>query len=127
MSRRGLVLGSISLLLTLALTRVPGPAPVLWPPVAALTVILITRRALVGLLAGGLAGALLLAGGNPLAATASVFIDHLLPSLRSTWKLGAIAFTLLLGGFAAVLEAGGGFARLLERAAVLATSTVLED
>ncbi len=87
----------------------------LWPPVAALLVIVATRHALFGLLAGGLVGAVLLAGGNPLAAVWSVLADHLVPSLRSPWKQGAIVFTLVLGGFAAVLEAGGGFRTLLLR------------
>lgn len=85
----------------------------LWPPVASLLVIIATRHALAGLLAGGLAGAVMLAGGDPLAAIWAVFADHLAPSLRSSWKLGAIVFTLVLGGFAAILEAGGGFRTLL--------------
>lgn len=89
----------------------------LWPPVAALLVILITRRALVGLLIGGYAGAVLLAGGDPWRAYLAVFADHLAPSLASVWKVGAVAFTLVLGGFAAVLEAGGGFDALLRRLA----------
>ena len=89
----------------------------LWPPIAALLVILATRHALFGLLAGGLAGAVLLTGGNPVAAAWSIVADHLAPSLRSSWKQGAIVFTLVLGGFAAVLEAGGGFRTLLLRIA----------
>ncbi len=89
----------------------------LWPPVAAFVVIIATRQALFGLLAGGLTGAVLLAGGNPAAATWSVLADHLAPSLRSSWKQGAIVFTLVLGGFAALLEAGGGFRTLLLRVA----------
>jgi len=97
----------------LALTE--SPLGSFWPPVAALLVIMATRHALTGLLVGGLAGAVLLSGGNPLAALVAVFVEHLGPSLQSSWKLGAIAFTLILGGFAAVLEAGGGFTSLLRR------------
>ena len=89
----------------------------LWPPIAALLVIIATRHALLGLLAGGLAGAVLLAGGDPAAAAWAVFTDHLAPSLQSSWKQGAIIFTFVLGGFAAVLEAGGGFRTLLLRVA----------
>ena len=66
----------------------------LWPPVASLLVIIATRHALAGLLAGGLAGALMLAGGDPLTALWAMVADHLAPSLRSSWKLGAITFTL---------------------------------
>ncbi|HPF70774.1 MAG TPA: Na+/H+ antiporter NhaC family protein, partial [Candidatus Krumholzibacteria bacterium] len=87
----------------------------LWPPLVALAVIAATRHALAGLLAGGYCGAVILAGGDPWQAYLAVFRDHLAPSLGSTWKTGAILFTLVLGGFAAVLEAGGGFRTLLER------------
>ena len=91
------------------------PARSLWPPLVALTVILLTRRALVGLLAGAFAGAVLLAAGDPWQAYLALLRDHLAPSLASPWKTGAIAFTLILGGFAAVLDAGGGFTALLRR------------
>ncbi len=87
----------------------------LWPPIVALAVILATRHALVGLLTGGFCGAVILAGGDPWQAWLALFADHLAPSLASTWKTGAIAFTLILGGFAAVLDAGGGFRGLLTR------------
>ena len=58
----------------------------LWPPLAAVAVILATRNALAGLLTGGFVGALLLAQGRPLVALASVATDHLLPSLQSPWR-----------------------------------------
>ena len=89
----------------------------LWPPVAALLVIIVTRNALFGLLVGGLVGAVMLAGGNPAVAAWAVVADHLAPNLRSSWKQAAIVFTLVLGGFAAILEAGGGFRTLLLRVA----------
>jgi Na+/H+ antiporter NhaC len=89
----------------------------LWPPIAALVVIIATRHALFGLLAGGLAGAVMLADGNPAVAVWAVLANHLAPSLQSPWKQGAIAFTLVLGGFAGMLEAGGGFRTLLQRIA----------
>ena len=92
-----------------------GPVRELWPPVVALAVIAATRHALGGLLAGGYCGAVILAGGDPWAAYLAVFRDHLASSLASTWNTGAILFTLVLGGFAAVLERGGGFRTLLAR------------
>jgi tetracycline resistance efflux pump len=103
------------LLVTVALAFTETPVRTLWPPVASLMVIVTTRHALFGLLAGGVAGALLLAGGHPGTAFVGLFTTHLWPSLQSSWKLGAIAFTLILGGFAAILEAGGGFASLMQR------------
>jgi Na+/H+ antiporter NhaC len=104
-------------LVTIVLALIDHPARGLWPPLAALAVILATRHALFGLLAGAFAGAVLLAGGNPLTAFVDIFAGHLWPSLQSSWKLGAIAFTFILGGFAAILEAGGGFAALMGRVA----------
>ena len=92
---------------TVALARTDAPVRGLWPPLAALAVIMVTRHALIGLLAGGFAGALLLAAGHPVTALADMLAGHLWPSLQSSWKLGAIAFTFILGGFAAILEAGG--------------------
>ncbi len=111
------IVGLVLLVVTATLSTVPADWRALWPPLAALLVILAIRRALVGLLVGGYAGAILLAGGDPWQAYLAVFADHLAPSLASPWKMGAIAFTLVLGGFAAVLDAGGGFAVLLRRLA----------
>lgn len=79
----------------------------LWPSLIALTVVLLARRVLTGLLIGGLAGCLLLTAGNPGTAFTTLFTDHLIPSLQSSWNLAAILFTLVLGGFAALLERGG--------------------
>ncbi len=104
-------------IVTAILAAAATPLRALWPPLVALVAIVATRRALFGLLAGGYAGAVLLAGGDPWAAYLAVLADHLAPSLASPWKTGAVAFTLVLGGFAAVLEATGGFTALLARLA----------
>ena len=87
----------------------------LWPPLVALAVIAATRHALAGLLAGAFCGAVILGGGDPWQAYLALLRDHLAPSLGSAWKTGAILFTLVLGGFAAVLDAGGGFRTVLGR------------
>lgn len=117
MTTSRIILVTVLVLTTAVLSGLPGDARALWPPVAALLVILATRRALLGLLVGGYLGAVLLSEGNPWQAYLAVFRDHLAPSLTSPWKTGAVAFTLVLGGFAAVLEAGGGFTALLRRLA----------
>lgn len=101
---------------TLGLAFTEWDVRLIWPPLAAISVILVTRNALTGLLFGGMAGALLLSGGNPLNATGDLLLNHLAPSFQSSWKVGALFFTLILGGFAAVLEAGGGFTRLMRNA-----------
>jgi tetracycline resistance efflux pump len=117
MNRRRTGILILVALVTGALALTDAPIRSLWPPLAALAVIIVTRHALFGLLAGGFAGAFLLAGGNPAAAAGDMLAAHLWPSLQSSWKLGAIAFTLILGGFAAILEAGGGFAGLMRKVA----------
>ncbi len=84
-----------------------------WPSVVALGVVLLIRRVLTGLLAGGTAGVIIIAGGNPIKAYLSFFSDHLIPALQDSWKIGAIIFTLLLGGFVALIEKGGGLQTLV--------------
>jgi len=112
-----IIITSILVVGTFVLSHTEVGARALWPTLVALGVIVLTRHALTGLLAGGFAGAILVHGGDPWAAYLSLFADHLVPSLQSSWKTGAVAFTLILGGFAAVLEAGGGFTALLRRVA----------
>jgi Na+/H+ antiporter NhaC len=41
------------------------------------------------------------------------FVDHLSPVMSSDWNISVIGFTLILAAFAAVLEAGGGFRRII--------------
>ena len=91
-----------------------GLAP-FWPMVTALAVILLTRNAAAGLAAGVAGGCLILANGAPLEALRSGFADHLIPQISSSWHIGALFFTLLLGAFAGVLESSGGFSTLLRR------------
>ncbi len=86
----------------------------LWPTVVAIACVFLLRRVLTGLLLGGLAGVLLLESGNPATAILALFRDHLAPALSSTWNLSVLAFTLLLGGFVALIERGGGFQALLK-------------
>jgi Na+/H+ antiporter NhaC len=88
---------------------------VLWPSACALVLVFVLRSALAGLLGGALAGSVLLAGGDPLEAGVVLFRDQFLPLFGSTWKLSAIAFTLILGGFVALLEASGGLLGLVRR------------
>lgn len=107
-SWRGLV-ALVLLLLAVPLAFSDAAAVALWPSLVALTTVVLLRRVLAGLMAGAAAGALLLNAGNPVTAFVALFGDHLLPALESSWKVGAILFTFTLGGFAALLERGGGF------------------
>lgn len=99
--------------LTWVVDAIDTPLKTLWPVLVALVFVVITRRALWGLLLGAFAGAIILANGDPWQAYLSLFAHHLAPSLHSSWKVGAIGFTLVLGGFAAVLNESGGFQALL--------------
>ncbi len=88
---------------------------VLWPSVSALVLVFVLRSALAGLLGGALAGSVLLAGGDPLGAAGALLVEQFLPIFGSSWKLSAITFTLVLGGFVALVEASGGLYALVDR------------
>jgi len=86
------------------------------PPLVALTLILLTRKAALSLFSATVAGAFLLAGPSPILAIRCLFEDHLFPKIAgSNWNLSALIFTLTLGAFATLLEKGGGFTTLLNR------------
>jgi Na+/H+ antiporter NhaC len=78
-------------------------------------VVLITRSALVGLLTGAACGAILLAGASPLSAAEQLVMQQFVPIFASSWKQSAMLFTLILGGFVALVEASGGLQGLVHR------------
>lgn len=87
----------------------------LWPSGVALVLVLLSRSAFVGLLSGAACGAVLLSGGTIFGAVAHLFEKQFLPIFGSSWKLSAMLFTLILGGFVALIEAGGGLQALVRR------------
>lgn len=113
MTRRFTVL--VLFVATLAAVYREVPARPLWPSIVAVAAVFLCRSALAGLLIGAAVGALMLAGGGPLQAFAEFFSRHLIPSLQQRWNLSVLIFTLLLGGFSALIEAGGGLDALLHR------------
>ena len=104
---------------------IASPLQLLWPSVVALGIILVTRNAFVGLLIGAISGAVILTGGDLLRAAESVFVQQFLPIWMSPWKVSALVFTLLLGGFAGLIEAGGGLRNLVDR--LLKTSDAIVE
>lgn len=114
---RGAIIAGFWLLGTLAVAMLDHGSLVraLWPAVVAVGVIVWLKHAAAGLACGVAAGALLLAGGNPIAALRSGMAEHLFPAVQGPWRIGAIAFTLILGSFAGILERSGGFEALLRR------------
>jgi Na+/H+ antiporter NhaC len=87
----------------------------LWPSLVALVVVFVSRSALFGLLAGAAGGAILLADGSLIGGLVQLLENQFLPIFGSSWKLSAILFTLILGGFVALVEAGGGLGGLVHR------------
>ena len=87
----------------------------LWPAVCALVVIILTKHAALGLASGVVAGAVLIHHESPAAVLRAIFADYVFPSLDSSWHVGAIIFTLVLGSFAGILEKSGGFDTILAR------------
>ena len=109
------VLFVVLMVLSGVLLRVADvPIKSIWPSIVALSIVMVTRRALIGLFAGAVSGVLILTGNNWWLVCLSLFSDHLAPHFKSSWKMGALVFTLLLGGFAAVLEKSGGFERIFK-------------
>ena len=79
----------------------------IWPSIVALLLVFTTRNVLFGLLGGAVIGTVLLVDGQIWLAPLQLVEKHLLPNFSSTWKSGAILFTLILGGFVHLLERGG--------------------
>ena len=67
-----------------------------WPSVAALIVIFVSKKTLPGLLLGSVIGASMLSSGF-IHFLELFFIDHLFSLMTNRWNLSVILFTLLLG------------------------------
>jgi Na+/H+ antiporter NhaC len=80
----------------------------MWPTLAALVMVFLSKSAWIGLLVGAACGAVLLAGGSLAGAVVELVTTQFWPIFSSPWKLSAILFTLILGGFVALVERGGG-------------------
>lgn len=88
----------------------------LLPPVTAIVLAVMTRRAALSLLAGIFCGALLTERGDLTAALYDLCEVHLWPTLTDPGKLRVYSFTLLMGALIGVLTASGGmqgFVRLI--------------
>ena len=116
-ARNSLCVGT--LLFVLVFSFWLGSGDSLWrsflPSLAALLLVVVSRSALFGLLTGAVCGAVLLSGGSFLGAIEHLALDQFMPIFGSSWKLSALLFTLILGGFVALVEAGGGLQALVRR------------
>ncbi|MGJ8724850.1 MAG: Na+/H+ antiporter NhaC family protein [Roseibacillus sp.] len=102
----------VAILVILFFTERPQP---ILPPLIALALLALTGRAGLSLLAGSLAGVLLIDASSPITSPIRLLTEHLWPALTSTWHWSALIFTLLLAAFAAIVERSGALAGLLQR------------
>jgi len=104
-----------SLAASMFLRGVDSPWTALWPSAIALLYVLLFRHVIVALALGALCGTVLLSSGPLDRAVAALAVDHVVPSFQSSWKVGALLFTLFLGGFTSLIERGGGLRTLVTR------------
>ncbi|MEX0320741.1 MAG: Na+/H+ antiporter NhaC family protein [Puniceicoccaceae bacterium] len=109
----GLLAGLMLVTFLIEVMRLPVAA--IWPSLAALLWVFVTRQVLAGLFGGALIGSILLADGKLWLVPLDLVEVHLLPNFQSSWKSGAIIFTLILGGFVHLLEQGGALQAFLKR------------
>lgn len=88
------------------------PHPYGWlsllPPLVAIVLAIVTRRIVFSLIVGIFAGALLMAGGNPLVAIYHTWETHLWQTLIDPGKLRVFSFTILMGAMVGVITCSGG-------------------
>ncbi len=108
------ILALIVMITVLLEVTLPGFRAI-WPSVVALVLVFSTRNVLLGLLGGAVVGSIFVTGGRVWVVPLDLVENHLLPNFQSSWKSGAIIFTLLLGGFVHLLERGGTLQSLLSR------------
>lgn len=84
------------------------------PPVIAVVLAIVTRRILLSVLVGLLAGALITTGGDPVRAVTDLFETHLWPTFIHPGKLRLFAFTMAMGATVGLLHAAGGMQGLVQ-------------
>ncbi|MAT72780.1 MAG: hypothetical protein CMJ58_25145 [Planctomycetaceae bacterium] len=96
------------------------PHPYGWlslaPPIVAIALAIVTRRAVTSLLAGIFVGALITADYSVVTAVHDFFEIHLWPTFADSDRLRVFSFTVLMGAMIGIITAGGGmqgFVRLL--------------
>lgn len=100
------------------------PHPYGWlsllPPLVAIALAIVTRKAAVSLLLGILCGALLTTGGDFFQAVYDTCEVHLWPTFSDPGKLRVFSFTLLMGGMIGVICRCGGMQGLIQLISPLA-------
>lgn len=94
----------------------------LLPPIIAIALAILTRKAVWSLFAGLLVGSLMMRQGNPVDAVYDLFEVHLWPTLIDPGKLRVFSFTLLMGALVGVIIRCGGMKGFVELISPLAKS-----
>jgi Na+/H+ antiporter NhaC len=94
----------------------------LLPPVVAITLAIVTRHAVISLLAGLACGSLLTSGGDLFRAAYDLLEVHLWPTIIDPSKLRIFSFTLLMGGLIGLIIRSGGMQGLVRLIAPLASN-----
>lgn len=94
----------------------------LLPPIIAIVLAILTRKAVWSLFAGLLVGSLLMRQGNLVDAIYDLFEVHLWPTLIDPGKLRVFSFTLLMGGLVGLIIRCGGMKGFVELISPLAKS-----
>ncbi|QDT13860.1 Na+/H+ antiporter NhaC family protein [Planctomycetes bacterium K23_9] len=93
----------------------PFEALSLLPPIIAIVLAILTRRAVLSLLLGIFVGALVTNRWQAVHAAYDFFEVHLWPTLTDPGKLRVFAFTLLMGAMVGVISRSGGMHGLIEK------------
>ena len=94
----------------------------LLPPVVAIALAIVTRHAVISLLAGLACGSLLTSGGDLFRAAYDLLEVHLWPTIIDPSKLRIFSFTLLMGGLIGLIIRSGGMQGLVRLIAPLASN-----
>ncbi|MCS7468496.1 hypothetical protein NZK35_17725 [Stieleria sp. ICT_E10.1] len=86
----------------------------LLPPLVAIVLAMVTKRAALSLLMGIFCGALITNGGDPIGALVDFCEVHLWPTLADPGKLRIFSFTLLMGAMIGVISRSGGMLGLIQ-------------
>ncbi len=86
----------------------------LLPPVAAIVLAIATRRVVLSLLAGILAGAVVLNNGNLLYGIGHTLEYHLWETIKDPFYIRIYLFVVLMGGLISVISRAGGMHSLIE-------------
>lgn len=85
-----------------------------WVPLVSLISLLLTGKAGSSLMLGVFSGLLFLNDGKLWNSYLNLFNDHFSALFTSSWKVGSLTFTILLGGFVALLDKAGGFEQIIQ-------------